>query len=65
MKSKIVYSRATVDFVLAYKDEDDFFREKRLFWEDWIIARVDITNAYEKEGEDNLKVWKKVNGVWK
>ena len=39
------YNKKLVKIILDNIDDDDYFYNKKVNWEDWVIMRVDVDNA--------------------
>lgn len=44
-KTEIIYSRRFLYVILEHLNDDDYFYNKKINWEDWVIMRMDIKNA--------------------
>lgn len=49
-----IYYKKLIKNILDNITEDDYFYNKKINWEDWVIMRVDINNAVAKL--DNINI---------
>ncbi|WP_295298537.1 hypothetical protein [uncultured Brachyspira sp.] len=42
------YNKKLVKIILDNIDDDDYFYNKKVNWEDWVIMRVDVDNAVKE-----------------
>ena len=42
------YNKKLVKIILDNIDDDDYFYNKKVNWEDWVIMRVDVDNAVQE-----------------
>ncbi|MBW5397296.1 hypothetical protein [Brachyspira pilosicoli] len=42
------YNKKLVKIILDNIDDDDYFYNKKVNWEDWVIMRVDVDNAIKR-----------------
>ena len=51
---KTLYYKKLIKNILDNIKEDDYFYNKKINWEEWVIMRVDVNNAISKL--DNIDI---------